>query len=233
MKKIRSKKKPLDLLKIDFDSLGIDFDDRSEKAQSHPSKYAFDDLNIIELSESNKCTEKLKKLLKYHFSLFDNDNKNMMNLNDLKTCVCSLGMCPSEAQFKEIFTELEKTVQREKPKKKSRINNKQNELEDKVKYVDFESIVAPVFMSGKCLPKTHEILSQAFRTISKHCSNKLIWTEFEDLIRTQGEKFSFEEAQMMKDFLLVNDEKDEIYSEKYLQQSDPETKHDLEYYLKD
>ena len=49
----------------------------------------------------------------------------------------------------------------------------------------------------------------------------------------QGEKFSFEEAQMMKDFLLVNDEKDEIYSEKYLQQSDPETKHDLEYYLKD
>jgi Ca2+-binding EF-hand superfamily protein len=228
----KSKKNQFDLLKIDFDSLGIDFDDWSEKALNHQSKSDFESLNITELKERIKCPEKLTKLLKHHFLLFDNDNKGLMNLNDLKACICSLGMCPSESQFQEIFTELEKTVVNEKPKKKTRIN-KQNDVQDKVKYSDFESIVAPVFMSGKCLPKTHELLSQAFRKIRKNCSNKLCWTQFEDLIRTQGEKFSFDEAQIMKEFLGINDEKDEINSERYLQQSDFELENDLDYYYKE
>ena len=239
-KKVK-KNKSINILTIDFNSLIFDYDHKLIEVLNRTNEFDYANLNILDLKESNHvlskfyANDKIELFLKKSFNLFDNEKTNEIDLNDLKTCVHNLGICPSESQFKEIISAFEKYIYKEKPKKKFR-NNKQVKG-DKVKYDDFESIIKPVLMSGKCLPKSNDLLRKAFQTISKNNKDKeKDWKSFEDMLCSNGDKFNFEEIENMKEHLNIkssNDKGDQLrfnYS-KYL--SDLESTINLESFLLD
>lgn len=203
------RKREIDILKIDFDSLNISYEDRLLNILKYKSEINYENLNFAELEENYLKLKKsykeqtLKTFLNKSFSLFDTEKIEFIDLNDLSACIYNLGLCPSLIQLKEIIAEIEKKVFKEKPKKKYRNLNQKNE--NKIKFSDFETTMRSVLMSGKCLSKTNNLLRQAFKLINDNSKSQIIDTnKFENVMHTIGDKFNFKEIETMKEFLNEN-----------------------------
>lgn len=71
----------------------------------------------------------------------------------------------------------------------------------KIKYKDFEATMLPILSSGVCLPK-NKLLTKAHEAILQSTNLAKSWTGFEELLATHGDKFTEEEAENLKDFLI-------------------------------
>lgn len=80
-------------------------------------------ININNLKEihsypSDSILLKIKQLLKASVTIFDKETNNEIEFDDLKPCIYSLGITPSESQMKNILTHFEENFVA-RPKKPS------------------------------------------------------------------------------------------------------------------
>lgn len=212
---LNKKKKYLRKNYLDQNSINSGENYNLKVSLEHANNINYPILNIDDLKQAyeenrkNYNDEKLNELIKDSFSLFDSNKKNEIEINDSRSCIYNLGICPNESQLKEIMSDLEKTLVKENTKKQYKTiknNNKQ-----KVSYYDFLRIIKPVIVSGKCLQKDVTILNIAYQTIGvyldKYKPELIDWNDFKNLICSQGYTLSFEEVELIKDYFILTNNK--------------------------
>jgi hypothetical protein len=211
----------------------LDFDNEEDKQLENELKSVLDessfnciDFPVLDLTdlkqkyvkfEDKFDLDKIELTLRRAFAAFDHTKTNEIDLEDLKTCVYSLNLCPNESQFEEILKDL-KIVRPQKSWKKIPI---------KISYERFSSAIKPIILFRKCPLKSENVLKLALgklREASNSKLNEIDWKFFEDTIYNCGEVFKYDEFEAMREFLEPLRSKNKLDYESFLKSLISESK---------
>lgn len=165
-------------------------------------------INIDELKELFRMfefkfdTQSLHEFLRKSFNLFDNEKNDEIDLNDARTIIYDLKLCPTEAQMNLILKELALASANKNARKIFKSNRMPKEM-NKVKYGTFSSVMMPILAFGKCGSKSNEVICKALKLLANlHSgSNRIDLNKFEeDMCSGSENRLKFEEFETFKDF---------------------------------
>lgn len=195
----------------------LDYDQDLVQIESHKNSDLKQSLNISAVQEwfetiKNKLDfEKIDFFIKSSFMTFDIEKKNEIDVEDLKNCLYTMNLCPTNEQLSEIYKLMNVSFAK---RKKNQIDHTIN---SKISYEIFSKVIVPILVSGIIDLRSEEILEKAFKVISNG-EEKIDWKKMEDLLCSNEYKFKNEEIEIMKDFVSDFIEKDKFFFRSFIPQ---------------
>eukprot|EP00053_Salpingoeca_punica_P000609 m.2260 g.2260 ORF g.2260 m.2260 type:complete len:188 (-) comp1043_c0_seq1:214-777(-) len=130
------------------------------------------------------------------FRIFDHNNNDQVDAREVGTIVRALGCCPSESDLREILRQCEET-----------------EGTGAIKYSRFESVMLPILLDRRFPSVSEDVILHAFRVLDEEGKGCFEPDKLKQILMTEGEPFTEEEAEEMMAAALDGEKKVVYYED--------------------